>query len=239
MGSLVFGCVLFRIAGKTKNFKKLHTLLQMTKLRNGLSGENIFLGGHSLGAAFLTSILDEFKNNVAGLVMLGRFVTQDTQDVVDSTKVPTLTLCGELDGLVCTSRIAESYHRAFTSKGDTDKAKLNNPVILIEGMNHFQYVNGEPPYIKKVRDLKSEIDDSDAEEAVGSTLAQFVDYHSQALRTDDPNVCTYGYIGCLNKLLHACIYSTFPNSLLYLQASQPRETEHMQRSFYCYFPKES
>jgi Alpha/beta hydrolase family len=157
------------------------------KLRSsGYSGENTFLGGHSLGAAFLPSILDEFKNEVAGLVMLGSFVTRDTQNVVDSNKVPTLTLCGELDGLVRTSRIAESYHHAITSKGDTDEAKLNNPVVLIEGMNHFQYVNGEAPYMKRVRDLKAEIDDTDALEAVGSTLAQFVDCHSRA-GADDPN----------------------------------------------------
>jgi hypothetical protein len=156
------------------------------KLRkSGYSRENIFLGGHSLGAAFLPSILDEFKNKVAGLVvMLGSFVTRDTQNVVDSNKVSTLTACGELDGLVQTSRIAESYHHAITSKGDTDKAKLNNPVVLIEGMNHFQYVNGEAPYMKRVRDLKAEIDNSDALEAVGSTLAQFVDYHSRAGAAD-------------------------------------------------------
>jgi hypothetical protein len=86
-------------------------------------------------------------------------------------------LCDELDGLVRTSRIAESYHHAITSKGDTDEAKLSNPVVLIEGMNHFQYVSGEPSVMKKFRDLRAEIDDSSAIEVVGSTVAHFLDYH--------------------------------------------------------------
>jgi hypothetical protein len=146
--------------------------------RSGYSGENIFLGGHSLGAAFLPNVLEEFVDEVAGLVMLGCFVTRENQEVVDSNRVPTLTLCGELDGLVRTSRIAESYHHAITSKGDTDEAKLTNPVVLIEGMNHFQYVNGEPNLVKKFRDLSAEIDDSSAIAAVGSTVANFLDYHS-------------------------------------------------------------
>ena len=103
-------------------------LLGQEALREaGFQGDTIFLGGHSLGSAFLHQI--DLPKSVAGLVYLGGFPPRkDDKDM--SASLPSLTIAGALDGLVRVSRIAESYHACITNEG----AKLRNPVVLVEGM---------------------------------------------------------------------------------------------------------
>ena len=117
--------------------------------RAGYEGESIFLGGHSLGAAFL---LDQLKQKhgssttaplhgmkVAGLLHLGAFAPRRHNHKRWLDAVPQLTLVGDLDGLVRTSRIAESYHHAIVEKGNDVEAKARRPVVLIEGMVRLKY----------------------------------------------------------------------------------------------------
>jgi hypothetical protein len=46
--------------------------------------------------------------------------------------LPRLTVCGSLDGLVRTSRIAEAYHQSILSV--LVPCELHKPEVLIEGM---------------------------------------------------------------------------------------------------------
>lgn len=110
----------------------------------GYEGDSIFIGGHSLGAAFL---LDELKPKrgsssirpsngmkIAGVLHLGAFPPRRHNHKRWLDPVPQLTLVGDLDGLVRTSRIAETFHHAIVEKGNGDSAKTHRPVVLIQGM---------------------------------------------------------------------------------------------------------
>jgi len=147
----------------------------MDELREaGYNGNKVFLGGHSLGAVFIPDFLEQWKDEVAGVVMLGAFHQRHGMSV----DVPSLTLCGELDGLVRTSRIAESFHQNIIQKGNTKEQRLRNPIVLIEGMNHFQILEGDPHPMKQLRDLPAETDDETAKKEVSTTIANFLDVHN-------------------------------------------------------------
>jgi hypothetical protein len=55
-------------------------------------------------------------------------------------------------------------------------------------MNHAQYLNGKPHLMIKIRDLNPDIDDRSAVEAVGSTVADFIDFHSRSSLAHSKNV---------------------------------------------------
>ena len=92
--------------------------------------QQVFLGGHSLGSAFLPEFIEDFQEDIAGLILVSAFPQRNATQL-DS--LPTLTVCGDLDGLKRTSRIAETYHHFF-AKNDKDESKVKHPVVLIEGM---------------------------------------------------------------------------------------------------------
>lgn len=122
-------------------------------------GDNIFVGGHSLGGIFLPNLLQDDRTilgeeRIAGLVQLGSFIgrahrkkasttatqERDTSRGSDSTsstlfdKTPRLILNGDLDGLIRVSRIAEDYHNHVIREGNTEEAKLHHSVVLVPGM---------------------------------------------------------------------------------------------------------
>lgn len=147
--------------------------------KNGYKGKKIFLAGHSLGGVFLPDQLTkEFEMEIAGMIFVGSFEPRSGVPV----DVPRLTVCGELDGLVRTSRIAEAYHQSSTETVTPNE--LHKPVVLVEGMNHFQFLEGKPHFMKQGRDLEPEISDQQALYEVSSTIVEFLDYHT--LNQDNP-----------------------------------------------------
>lgn len=154
--------------------------------QEGFSGTSAFIGGHSLGAAFLPSVLNDIdKDQVDGFVHLGCVVPRvlSVRNTLDdssiTTSIPRLTVCGDLDGLVRTSRVAEDYYRNVESIGNTEKDKLHHAVVLVHGMNHFGIVEGRPTFMHKWRDLEAEISKDEAIHRVATTVAQFMACHRE------------------------------------------------------------
>ena len=152
----------------------------------GYQGDAAFIGGHSLGGVFLPRVVNKERGlqeeQVLGFIHLGSFKARDTQEDSFLHKVPSLTMTGELDGMVRVSRIAEDYHRNVLQKAERaepdEAAKIHHAVALVEGMNHFGFVHGPAPFIKQLRDLPQEISYSESVLQVALTIAAFVDVHS-------------------------------------------------------------
>ena len=58
-----------------------------------------------------------------------------------SYAVPTLTMAGSMDGLSRVTRAAEAYYHQI----ELAKQTADFPVVVIEGMNHYQWASGAPP----------------------------------------------------------------------------------------------
>ena len=150
--------------------------------KQGYKGEKTFVGGHSLGGVFLPSVFDEpglKEEQVSGTIKLGCFQARDTPKDSSLKALPSLTLTGELDGMIRASRIAEDYHRNVLSckQGNSEETKLHHAVVLVEGMNHFGFVQGHAPFMKQLRDLTQEITYKESVMQVGSAIAAFIDVH--------------------------------------------------------------
>lgn len=108
------------------------------------SDSKVFVGGHSLGGVFLPEILEQLdaagEKNVCGSIQLGSFITRKHRDAKkkSSKSMPSLTVSGDLDGLIRTSRIAEdiekSVLRPISAGCDEEQARLDHSVVLIPGM---------------------------------------------------------------------------------------------------------
>ena len=154
----------------------------MTQLQDaGYAGSQAFIGGHSLGGVFLSDIVNEKeglkKDEVLGFIRLGAFQQRDDDSEND---FPQLTLCGDLDGMVRTSRIAEDFHHNIIAKGDTEETRLFHSTVLVKGMNHFAFLSGKAPFMKQFRDLETEISVSHASSEVSSAIAEFIDTHHRS-----------------------------------------------------------
>lgn len=81
----------------------------------GFTGDNIFLAAHSLGGVFAQQYAQSHPDAMKGLILQGSVLLRNTRKVQTNgftkfnTNMPTLTLCGELDGLMRITRCAESY----------------------------------------------------------------------------------------------------------------------------------
>lgn len=135
----------------------------------------LFFGGHSLGGVILQDYLQNHSTIAKGQILMGSFLLEKYRGV--TYKVPTLTIGGELDGLTRVTRIMEAYyHQVFNT---TDSTKLTNfPVIVINGMTHFQFASGEPPALVKLRDLAPEISYEDAHTKVATYITAFMSLHT-------------------------------------------------------------
>jgi hypothetical protein len=151
--------------------------------RFGFPGTKTFVGGHSLGGAFLPSMFDQNQvnvNQVEGLIHLGCILSRNAEENPNVNRLPHMVLTGELDGLVRASRVAEDYHRYVVRKQTRENDKdtmLNHPVVLVPGMNHFGFISGEPPFMDEFRDLEGELTHSDSVKQVASSVAEFIDFH--------------------------------------------------------------
>ena len=112
------------------------------------SDSKVFLGGHSLGGHFLPHILDKLepndRKNIAGKIQLGSFVGRDQREDEDAAyrSMPRLTVAGDLDGLIRSSRIAEDIEHhvlgPIADAGqDEDQARMDHSVVLIPGMVRY------------------------------------------------------------------------------------------------------
>ena len=172
----------------------------------GFPGTSTFVGGHSLGAAFLPSVFDVMDvGQVDGFIRLGCVASRGSSEHVAS--VPQLTLCGDLDGLVRTSRVAEEYYHYVLSAGNTEEAKLHHAVVLIEGMNHFGFVEGQPTFMHAIRDLEAEITTEESVMRTASAVAEFLDYNREGSEVAAGRLvakvdCTTEYIQPLIEAMH-------------------------------------
>lgn len=103
--------------------------------------KKVFVGGHSLGGIFLPQVLEHLdRSNVAGNIQLGSFISREQRKMKNAAyrTMPTLTVVGDLDGLIRSSRIAEDieHHvlRPIATGQDADETRLNHSAVLIPGM---------------------------------------------------------------------------------------------------------
>ena len=136
----------------------------------------VFFAGHALGGVILQEYLQNHSTTAKGQILWGSYLLEKYRNT--TYRVPTLTIGGELDGLTRVTRIMEAYYHQILNAANQSTALMNFPVIVVNGMTHFQYASGSPPLLVKLHDLKPEISYMDAHRKVATYTTAFMSLHT-------------------------------------------------------------
>lgn len=125
----------------------------------------VFLGGHSLGGITSQSLAIEYKNKIAGQMLMGSFLERKYHSTGTPYPVSTLTLSGELDGLARVTRIIESFYFYSTYPHFT---------LIIPGMNHMNTASGKPSNHIIQNDIQSEINETIAHQQLALRACDYI-----------------------------------------------------------------
>eukprot|EP00347_Sterkiella_histriomuscorum_P010783 403374937 len=144
----------------------------------GFTGDNVFLAGHSLGGVMAQNFAPSHSNAIKGLILEGSVLLRGTRKVQTNgfTKfnfnVPTLTLCGELDGLLRITRCAESHYHQYENIDPSQKDMF--PIVAFKGLSHWGFSSGPLPSNVLNNDLVGEIEQSEGHKQVASAIIGFM-----------------------------------------------------------------
>ena len=141
--------------------------------------EKYFYAGHSLGGYMLSEFLKTNYQDATAVVLLGSFLTRDFnrlswpggENVVDYP-VAVLTIGGELDGMCRVTRMAEVFYKQQINVQASEQMD-KFPLVIIEGINHAQYIAGRPNSFIEKNDLKSEVSKADGFEIISQVIVEY------------------------------------------------------------------
>lgn len=142
----------------------------------GMKADRKVIAAHSLGAVMSQIYLTSFGVGKAdALVLMGATVLRSNRN--SSKLPPTLTVDGDLDGLLHVTRQAEAYFHQV-EKADGPHAYLDRPVVLLEGLNHWSFSSGDKlPSNVANHDIQAEVPTAQGHEAIARVISDFVVMH--------------------------------------------------------------
>lgn len=160
---------LFDIAEFQFDSKVDSMLKEMEKA--GMQADHKVLMGHSLGAVGCQYYgAGSGQGKVDAMVLTGSAVLRKYRD---STKLPpTLTLDGDLDGLLRITRQAEGYFHQVVKVGGA-AAGMDRPVVLLEGLNHWSFSSGDLPSNVKKNDIRAEVSVEAGHAMIGQVVSDY------------------------------------------------------------------
>eukprot|EP00301_Raphidiophrys_heterophryoidea_P016267 c25825_g1_i1.p1 GENE.c25825_g1_i1~~c25825_g1_i1.p1 ORF type:complete len:693 (+),score=141.58 c25825_g1_i1:108-2081(+) len=157
-----------------------------TMKAQGMENTINFYGGHSLGTVMLQDYITGHPElNTSAQILAGGYILRKHYYPSFSYPFPTLTIGGELDGLARVTRtIAESMYNILNVTSSPSSSSPRNgdvspstfPVIMVPGMNHWQFASGNQTSWVRTHDLDAEITFDDAYNTVSSHLCDYIQY---------------------------------------------------------------
>ena len=149
------------------------------KSKYSFPGNQIYLAAHSLGGV-MTQLYAKGKSDfIKGQILMAAVLLRNTRHITNEGKtsfdydIPTLTLNGELDGLMRITRSAEAYWHANTNivKSQADKF----PVVALEGLSHSSFMDFSMlPSTVKSSDIQPEVDEKTGHNMTSNLIASFI-----------------------------------------------------------------
>lgn len=161
------------------------------------SSSPLVMAGHSLGGAMVQLWTDKNKDKVTAQVLMGSTLTRSwKQDYLFDYSVNTLTIGGELDGLMRVFRVAEAFYSQLLDPQRLDQPGMNGhtmkdpgyavkggfestssllfPVTVLQGVTHMQFAEGDIPSLVAMRDLYPEVSYDEAHKLIASDFVNFL-----------------------------------------------------------------
>ncbi|XP_063954841.1 uncharacterized protein LOC129258688 [Lytechinus pictus] len=136
----------------------------------------IFYAGHSLGGTFLQSYVNRDPSRAKGVMMWGSYLTGALDDL-GAYPTPIMHLSGDLDGQVKIARIGNTFRDLETLLTEDQTALATKPVIVVEGVNHFQFASGDIPPAVVRGDIPAEVTADEAWTLLAEVIGDFMSYN--------------------------------------------------------------
>jgi len=140
----------------------------------GMKADKTVIAAHSLGAVMSQIYLSSSylgKGKADALVLMGATVLRSNRN--STAQPPTLTVDGDLDGLLHVTRQAEAFFHQVDKKGGP-KVGLDRPVVLLEGLNHWSFSSGDLPGNVANNDIQAEVSKEAGHAAIAETISNFL-----------------------------------------------------------------
>lgn len=141
-------------------------------------GDSYYLASHSLGGV-ISQMYAKGRTDIKGLILTGSVLLKNTRNITNDGStlfdfnVPTLTLNGEIDGLLRITRGAESYYHQKINIHDSQVDKY--PVIALEGMSHVSFMDHTMvPSAVQTDDINPDADEQKGFHAAATAIVAFV-----------------------------------------------------------------
>jgi len=122
----------------------------------GMMANHTVISAHSLGGVMAQTYLASNAHGMDALILMGATILRKYRNNV-SLPVPVLTIDGELDGLLHITRQAEAFYNQVQLVGAVSAAVHHQPVVILEGLNHWSFGSGTPPSNVAKNDLAAEV----------------------------------------------------------------------------------
>jgi pimeloyl-ACP methyl ester carboxylesterase len=141
----------------------------------GMTTNRTIIAAHSLGGVMSQIYLTSLGGHAEALVLMGATVLRSNRDY--DFPFPILTIDGELDGLLHVTRQAEAYYHQVSKAGGPSAAVSNptgQPVVLLDGLNHWSFSSGTPPSNVASHDLKAEVTEEQGHAVAAAAISNWV-----------------------------------------------------------------
>ena len=142
---------------------------QMVKA--GMSANRSVILGHSLGGVMAQQYVTSHVGEFDALVLYGATVLRKYRTTPFGA--PVLTLDGTLDGLLRVTRQAEAWWHQVGSPGG-QRPEPPQPLILLDGLNHWSISSGPPPSFVRAHDLSASLNETVGHAALATALSSFI-----------------------------------------------------------------
>lgn len=137
-----------------------------------LSDEKFLVAGHSMAGIILQELLAHER--LGGVVLMGAYPSNDVLRLGNGLRkagIPALILAGEWDGLTRITRVLDTVLECERVTPDHPNYKrcLKQRVVVLPGVNHSDFANGE----LQAGDLSSELDLGTAHTAIARAVAGY------------------------------------------------------------------
>ncbi|XP_071104985.1 uncharacterized protein [Haliotis cracherodii] len=150
--------------------------------KKGMTSDNVFLAGHSLGGVFVGNHGKSHAKQLKGILLLASYITKGNP--LSQYPLPVLTISGDLDGNTRITRIADTFQELQSDVAKDANAMYRTPVVIMSGINHAQFASGTMPSGVVKEDLAAEVTESSAHKVIAQHCNNFLVATLQQPQTD-------------------------------------------------------
>ncbi|XP_047500222.1 uncharacterized protein LOC125046485 [Penaeus chinensis] len=146
-----------------------NTLQTMRDL--GMTTDQIFLGGHSLGGVILQDAQWTEENGVKGWVLMASYLPAGA---LANISLPVMHISGDLDGQDRVTHVMMTFDELEDTLEENPANVYTKPVVVLEDVNHMHFGSGEPPAAVAAMDILSPMSQDDAQALIASHVSAFL-----------------------------------------------------------------